>query len=246
MTDAESIELAKLEHPGLRRELEHLRWCQIQFFTFAVTSTLIYFGIIVRGGELSVPFFKASITSALLTLLPLVILIPSMWIFFDETKTISRIVGYYIVLERVLLKKESYPNFTGWENGLQIFRKNVKQIEGDAKTIKEKISSIKEIRSTGGSIQNIVLSPRGYIVVVYFVFVVFIAICHLPLVLHILLNLENVVSIAPVIVLEGVIGLFSLFFITYEYKTLKHILFGKYSYLENMNKWIRILEGKWS
>jgi len=245
MTDAESIELAKLEHTGLRRELEHLKWCQIQFFTFAVTSTLIYFGIIVRGGELSVPFFKASITSALLTLLPLVILIPSMWIFFDENKTISRIVGYYIVLERVLLKKESYPNFTGWENGLQIFRKNVKPIEGDARTIKEKISSIKEIRSTEGAIQNIVLSPRGYIVVVYFVFVAFIAICHLPLVLHILLNLDNVMNIAPVIVLEAFIGLFSLFFIIYEYRTLKHILFGKFSYVENMNKWTQILEGKW-
>ncbi len=73
MTDAEDIELAKLEHAGLRRELEHLRWCQIQFFTFAVTSTLIYFGIIIRGGELSLPFFKASITGALLTLLPLVV-----------------------------------------------------------------------------------------------------------------------------------------------------------------------------
>lgn len=245
MTDAEDIKLAKLEHAGLRRELEHLRWCQIQFFTFAVTSTLIYFGIIIRGGELSVPFFKASITGALLTLLPLVILIPSMWIFFDETKTISRIVGYYIVLESVLLKKESYPNFIGWENGLQIFRKNVKQIEGDAKTIKGKISSIKDIFSTGGSIKNIVLSPRGYIVVVYFVFVVFIVICHIPLALHILLNLENILNIAFIILLEGVIGLFSLFFIIYEYRTLKHILFGKYSYGENMKKWIQILEGKW-
>ena len=75
---------------------------------------------------------------------------------------------------------------------------------------------------------------------------VFIGICHLPLVLHILLNLEDVINIAPVIVLEGVIGLFSLFFIVYEYRTLKHILFGKYSYAENMKKWIQILEGKWS
>jgi hypothetical protein len=55
-------------------------------------------------------------------LFPLTILIPTWWIFFDKAMTISRIVGYYRNLERLILKSHT-ANFRGWENALNRFRR---------------------------------------------------------------------------------------------------------------------------
>lgn len=239
------MDLCRSEHDALRKELIHLRWTQIQFFTFAITSTLVYFGIILRGGEISFAYFRQSVVTAVLSFLPLIILIPSMWIFFDKAKTISRIIGYHLILEDILLGKRDAPGFTGWENGLRIFRRHIRELENDSQTVREKIASIREIGTTGGNITEVVLSNRGYMVVVFLVFAIFIAICLSPMILYTVLNgREAFLFNAPAVCLGLFILALSLLFISYEYRTLKHLFFGKYTDLANREKWDRILVGE--
>lgn len=101
----------------LREELLSLKHCQITFLTFSVTATgiLLGFGTLLGSSShtvLSVVF-----------LFPLVFLVPAWWIFFDKATTITRIVGYYRILEKLVLDRQySVSNFTGWENSLREFR----------------------------------------------------------------------------------------------------------------------------
>ena len=49
-------------------------------------------------------------------------LLPSWWIFFDKATTITRIVGYYRILEKLILGEYVATNNMGWENALREFR----------------------------------------------------------------------------------------------------------------------------
>lgn len=100
------------EHAMLRQELHDLKECQVRFLTFSVTVTGALFGLAVTLA----PAVPASF------LLPLTVLIPSWWIFFDKATTITRIVGYYRILEKAILKPHSVKGFIGWENALARFR----------------------------------------------------------------------------------------------------------------------------
>jgi hypothetical protein len=44
--------------------------------------------------------------------------------FFDKAKTISRAVGYLRILEKVILHKIFVKEFSGFENGLKVFRQH--------------------------------------------------------------------------------------------------------------------------
>ena len=53
-------------------------------------------------------------------LVPLVVLIPCWWGFFDKAKTITRIVGYFRILEQLALVDgggtlDTIDRFLGWE-----------------------------------------------------------------------------------------------------------------------------------
>lgn len=101
----------------LREELLSLKHCQITFLTFSVTATgiLLGFGTLLGSSSHTVlsPVF----------LFPLVFLLPAWWIFFDKATTITRIVGYYRILEKLVLDGQySVSNFMGWENSLRVFR----------------------------------------------------------------------------------------------------------------------------
>jgi len=67
----------------------------------------------------SQPYFQA-----IAFLAPLIIILPCWWIFFDKATTITRIVGYYRVLEQII---KEYPNrnnwFIGYETALALYRK---------------------------------------------------------------------------------------------------------------------------
>ncbi len=76
-------ELIKMELTNLRAELHDLKTCQIQFVTFAFTAS----GIIL------------SLQGSISPLIPLVIVLPTWWIFFDKAKTVSRIIGILSKLE---------------------------------------------------------------------------------------------------------------------------------------------------
>jgi hypothetical protein len=101
----------------LREELLSLKHCQITFLTFSVTATGILLGFGTLLGS------SSHIVLSAVFLFPLVFLLPAWWIFFDKATTITRIVGYYRILEKLVLDMQySVSNFTGWENSLREFR----------------------------------------------------------------------------------------------------------------------------
>jgi len=103
------------EHNLLRQELQGLKECQLRFLTLSVTVTALLLGYIAHSNPGS--------SGNTYYLFPLVIVIPSWWIFFDKAKSISRIVGYYRNLEDLILQDDSDLQFDGWENALERFRK---------------------------------------------------------------------------------------------------------------------------
>src|SRR4030067_1704674 len=115
------IELAEKEHDFLRSELAHLKDCQVKFITFSVTATAIILGMIGRS-NLIFPT-GARFLSGEMWLIPLAVLLPAWWIFFDKATTITRIVGYFRLLEKIILGRSDGGNFFGWENALEEFRK---------------------------------------------------------------------------------------------------------------------------
>lgn len=83
------------EHGNLRQELHNLKSCQITFFSLAITSTGLLLGL---GSH----FISERVPASLIFLSPLVIILPCWCIFFDKATTITRIVGYYRVLEQMI------------------------------------------------------------------------------------------------------------------------------------------------
>jgi len=107
-------ELIYEEHSKLKDELRDLKKCQITFLTFSVTATAIILGFIVK--------LSPSDTQGVFYLSPLIVLLPAWCVFFDKATTITRIVGYYRILEMLILEKCSANNFVGWENALSGIR----------------------------------------------------------------------------------------------------------------------------
>lgn len=107
-------ELYLREHKALREELHNLKSCQITFLTWSVVATvalLTFFAKYSPTGLSGLPF-----------LLPLGIILPCWWIFFDKATTITRIIGYYRQIEKLILGKSKPKNYLGWENALALFR----------------------------------------------------------------------------------------------------------------------------
>lgn len=115
-------ELCKKEHAFLRQELGHLKDCQIKFLTFSVMTTGLILGFISRSK--TAPLSEnPNLLPGTLWLLPLVVLLPSWWIFFDKATTITRIVGYFRVIEKIILGQKVALKFLGWESALAEFRR---------------------------------------------------------------------------------------------------------------------------
>lgn len=102
----------------LRGELHQLKSCQLQYLIFSVTGTAAIFSWAITSGGAVSPAFRGAAFLA-----PLVVLLPCWWIFFDKATTITRIVGYYRVIERML---SEYPNsgirYIGYEQALERYR----------------------------------------------------------------------------------------------------------------------------
>lgn len=97
------------ERDNLRSELKHLKLCQVKYFVLSVTATGLLLGL--GGGIKELGSFE------LLGLAPLLIILPCWWIFFDKATSITRIVGYYRVLEDIINGNIRY-RYIGWENSL--------------------------------------------------------------------------------------------------------------------------------
>lgn len=111
----DETELYDRERVALREELHNLKNCQITFLTSSITATGVLLGIATSLAS------KEYI--GIIFLFPLIVLLPSWWVFFDKATTITRIVGYYRVLEGLILRHLHAANFIGWENALCKFRK---------------------------------------------------------------------------------------------------------------------------
>ena len=114
------INMLQNEKSALRSELVSLKNCQITFLTYTVTGTGALLGLAITLGNsstLSFPLLGA------FYLIPLTIILPFWWIFFDKATTITRIVGYYRILEELILDPDHHAAFIGWENSLADFRK---------------------------------------------------------------------------------------------------------------------------
>lgn len=119
-------ELLQAERNMLRNELLELKNCQVRYFSLSVAATGVLISLGIKLGSQSSPssFYLA----------PLVIILPCWWIFFDKATTITRIVGYCRLLERMMVSilspsheaHEAY-RYIGWENALGLNRK--KQID---------------------------------------------------------------------------------------------------------------------
>lgn len=103
------------ERDMLRKELQELKNCQVRYFSISITATAILFGVLGRfvGGPPTGEFF----------LIPLLVVLPCWWIFFDKATTITRIVAYCRILDTRIY---SFPvgdyAHAGWENALNDFR----------------------------------------------------------------------------------------------------------------------------
>ena len=114
-----TLDVVAQEMHGLREELRDLKGYQFRLVSIAalITGFLLSLTRIRLDAGLSVP------PSQSLYLLPLIVVLPSWCIFFDKTKTITRIVGYCRLLEAILNKEREEKYFAGWERSLGRFRK---------------------------------------------------------------------------------------------------------------------------
>jgi hypothetical protein len=106
------------ERELLKTELQSLKHCQVQYFSFGITATGVLFGLGVKMGDGAT---ASGATAGLLYLIPLLVIIPLWSIFFDKASSITRIVGYLRVLE-TLLAQNTGRRYQGWENALKTFR----------------------------------------------------------------------------------------------------------------------------
>ncbi len=105
-------EILMHEMDTLREELQHLKNCQVRYFLFSITITASILGILSKLNRVDNLGF----------LTPLLIILPCWWIFFDKASTITRIVGYYRQLEKMILAQGDH-RYLGWEQSLSEFRK---------------------------------------------------------------------------------------------------------------------------
>jgi hypothetical protein len=105
------------EQSLMRKELQDLKRCQLQYFILTLAGTGVIFGL----GD---SFPRSDLIESVIYLSPIIIIIPCWFIFFDKATTITRLVGYMRYLENVLGSEEYV--YIGYENALSKFRKEEK------------------------------------------------------------------------------------------------------------------------
>lgn len=135
-------QLMKEELNKLREELKSLKECQTHYIALSVASVSAIFSYFFQnsGGVIRfIPDIQTDIKINSIYLIPLVIILPVSCIFFNKATTISRIVGYYQLLEDFCLEKNK-EGYIGWENSLRNLREYGRDRE---KLIKQYFGPIK-------------------------------------------------------------------------------------------------------
>jgi len=207
-------ELYKMEHAILRDELNNLKKCQVTFLSFAITATSAILGLIGIANLHKIE------DESIFFLVPLLLLIPFWWIFFDKAVTITRIVGYYRILESLILGTKTSHDFIGWENALAKFRRD---------------RSLHEANIPEDSARE-KTNPRAksYWISGYLIFFSLSAVClGLPWVFHTLCGKELIIFIITgVAFLISAVSNFIVFW---------KLTSGSYSYTRNEKIWEKIL-----
>lgn len=214
-------ELCYKEHATLREELHNLKKCQVQFLTFAVTASGAILGLVGKLGSAS------SLSAGIFYLLPLIILIPAWWIFFDKATTITRIVGYYRVVEQAILKPDSVKKFGGWENALADSRK------------RSKLEYKPEGRVLGFFKMMILATTQKYWLLTYYTFLILSLIC-------ILISYSISPRTQGALPDERIIMASSIFLLSavYNLRIVWMLIWGRKSYEYNECLWRQILEAE--
>ncbi len=221
----EITKLSEKEHDFLRDELAHLKDCQVKFLTFSVTATAIILGMIGRSNLIFPTGLKP--LSGEMWLIPLAVLLPAWWIFFDKATTITRIVGYFRLLEKIMLGKVEISNFAGWENALEEFRKK--------RTTKEKMKiwgKIWKLLVNMWKLFKILIfrTTHRYWVITYYIFFFLSLTC--------LIGGLKGTSPAIFIFLGGIFLISTI----WNARILWSLIEGEYSYNKNQEKWETILQ----
>lgn len=215
-----AIEFFDKERGALRDELYNLKNCQITFLTSSITSTGVILGIatsLIKTSFLGIVF-----------LLPLLVLLPSWWVFFDKATTITRIVGYYRILEKLSLGHYTAKNFMGWENALGEFRN--RQQSGTLFLPEKQLNN-----PWLHGLCNVLMlrTTHPYWIISYYTFFALSGLCVVTS--TILLKGVSLLMVSVPVVLF-------LMSIWWNMRTVWHLIEGRHSYDCNEQFWIQILE----
>lgn len=213
-------ELIINEKNFLRTEQHHLKTCQLQYFALSITATGLILGL---GSKLD----QFAIDTIYLA--PLAVVLPCWWIFFDKATTISRIVGYFYVLEEIAIG-HSLCQYIGWERSLFRFRE--KQRSG-------KLPQLSYQRSWGKYYYVFSLrTPHRYWVIVWYAFLNLALLCLVLGISDIILNPQYNPLSTPIWVIALCFFAASVLFTA---EVLMQLTVGRNSYEANRTHWQHVL-----
>lgn len=118
----ERSDIMQTERDDLKKELLHLKNCQLQYFILSITAAGAVSGFAPKSADIGNCVYLAA----------LLVIIPCWWIFFDKGASITRIVGYFRLLEGMIIEERTDPYvYVGWENSLDLFRNSQKNRRDD-------------------------------------------------------------------------------------------------------------------
>ena len=211
MSELTLNDLAIREMSLLRDELRSLKTCQFAFLTTAFTATGLLLGFVAKS--IDPKYFD------FVFLAPLIVILPCFCFFFDKACTITRIVGYYRVLE----DRIGNGQFRGWENSLSDSRQKIEEMKIGFFDFIGRIISIRR--------------PYGYWSLAFntYVTLVIISILCACLYPYYMSNKIHWMALLPALAL-------SFFCIIRNLVILRNLMIGKNCYNNNYKKWKEILE----
>jgi len=214
-----------MEWESLRKEVEFLKGCQLQYFLLSVTSVVAFIGLLRLGPS---DFATLENTYPWIFLVPLMIVVPCWLIYFDKAKSIGRIVGYIMILEEFMLAddNETRSKFVGWERSLAKFRKAFV-----ANTLRRKDNLYPLTRIEQFWRVLTLRSTNKYWTYHFYAFGSASAICVL---------LSSYLRINTPIVFWLVVAAY-LFLLGYTLEQLRRLVFGRNSYVAHEDAWRRML-----
>jgi len=168
----EICDLYDRERTALREELLALKHCQISFLTQSVAATGLLLGM-GTGLEL---LKQHPLVQGMLFLVPLVFLLPAWWVFFDKATTITRIVGYYRILESLILGQLLADKYVGWENALRRFRDSQEKLGTEPDP---ELAAIREKAKKDGRHVSVWRTSHRYWLIAYVTFFLLSLLCSL-------------------------------------------------------------------